>query len=55
MVFTFFWIFSFSSHLAKKVCLIRAEVVLTGFKGGSRCDQPQDPSSLAKDTEKITN
>lgn len=47
--------FAVYSHVAKRVCLVRAEVVLNGFKGRSRCVQPQDPSSLAKGSEKITN
>lgn len=41
--------------LTNRICLVRAEVVLSVPKGGRRCVHPQDPSSLAKGTEKITN
>lgn len=48
-------IFFLYYSLTNKNCLVRAEVVLSVPKGRSRCVHPQDPSSLAKGTEKITN
>lgn len=48
-------IFFLYYSLTNRICLVRAEVVLSVSKGRSRRVHPQDPSSLAKGTEKITN